>query len=398
MRKLITYNRLQYEPLKDRFRKEGLGVVSILELHGNDHGGELLDEGAVVDVSRFVPLFSGNPPLASNFELVIHLMPDDVIFIGDEDEISGGTYSLRTIFDTFENCGIEVDEDMKTNEKEKRTLVSLPEDEFASVLATLKKELIGQNPFKRAFESQARNFRLFNVLGEQPILSLLLLGPSGVGKTEVARILSGAIAPGQPLSKINLGNYSSKDSLNSLIGSPRGYMGSEEGELSKKVDSTDAGVLLVDEFEKAEPAVWNFFLDLLETGSFTDSLGVAHDLAGYIIVFTTNCPCDKLDDTFPNELLSRFNMKVHFSKLSTDEKSDFVRRYLNRVAEKYRDLGGQSLPPLPSNLADKAIAEIDVDKTDNIRILKNQTRSWLCSFVDKARKPSGPELRDSLAT
>lgn len=50
-------------------------------------------------------------------------------------------------------------------------------------------------------------------------------------------------------------------------------MGSEEGELSRKIDSSDAGVLLVDEFEKAEPAVWNFFLDLLETGTFTDSQG-----------------------------------------------------------------------------------------------------------------------------
>ena len=384
--------------MMESFREEDLKTFSILELYESDQIAEQLVRDAVVDVSSLIPLLAGNPQLASRFELIIHMMPNNVIFIGDEDVVSAGTYSLRTVFDTFENCGIEVDEGMKTNEKEKRTLVSLDKDEFDSVIATLEDELIGQNPFKRAFGSQARNFRLFNVLGEQPIMSLLLLGPSGVGKTEVARILSDAIAPGQPLSKINLGNYSSKDSLNSLIGSPRGYVGSEEGELSKKVDSTDAGVILVDEFEKAEPAVWNFFLDLLETGSFTDSLGTIHNLTGYIIVFTTNCPCEKLDDTFPSELLSRFNMKVHFSKLSTDEKTDFVRRYLNRVAKKYRDLGGQSLPLLPTDLADRAIAEIDVDKTDNIRILKNQTRFWLSSVVDKARKPGIPALPNRPAT
>lgn len=119
---------------------------------------------------------------------------------------------------------------------------------------------------------------------------MLLLGPSGVGKTETARILSNLLAPGQPLPKINFGNYSSKDSLNSLIGSPRGYIGSEEGELALKIEASESGVILIDEFEKANPAVWNFFLDLLESGHFTDSQGAMHDLDGYTIVFTSNAP------------------------------------------------------------------------------------------------------------
>ena len=304
MRKLITYNRLQYESLMENFQERGLRSLSLLELQQNNLIAEIASEDVVVDVSSFIALLIGDPQFASKFEMLIHLMPSDTIFIGDEDIVREGAYPLRTMFDNFENCGIEIDEGWQENDRAKKTLVSLDEDGFADTLIALNNELIGQVPFK----SQARNFRLFNALDEQPIMSLLLLGPSGVGKTEVARILSEAIAPGQSLPKINLGNYSSKDSLNSLIGSPRGYMGSEEGELGKKVDSTDAGVLLVDEFEKAEPAVWNFFLDLLETGSFTDSLGTVHDLTGFIIVFTTNCPLEKMSETFPDELLSRFSM------------------------------------------------------------------------------------------
>ncbi|MEQ3364263.1 AAA family ATPase, partial [Raoultibacter massiliensis] len=222
----------------------------------------------------------------------------------------------------------------------------------------------------------------FYALEEQKVFSLLLLGPSGVGKTEVAKILSGAIASNQPLPKINLGNYSSKDSLNSLIGSPRGYVGSEEGELGRKLDSSKAGVLLVDEFEKAEPAVWNFFLDLLETGTYTDSQGREHDLGGYVIVFTTNCPREHLETTFPAELLSRFSLIAHFVRLNHDEKEKIVERYVSGIADAYKKLSNRSWPPLPENIAERALQEIDVDGIDNIRILKNVARSWLTSFVE----------------
>lgn len=165
-------------------------------------------------------------------------------------------------------------------------------------------------------------------------------------------------------------------------------MGSEEGELGKKIDSSDAGILLVDEFEKAEPAVWNFFLDLLETGSFTDSQGMEHDLRGFIIVFTTNCPLGKINETFPAELLSRFSLMSLFSKLSISDKKLFVERYVSMFAKKYRETDLKGLPTLPDDIADKAKVEIDIEATENIRILKNTTRSWISEFVEKARKSS----------
>ena len=71
--------------------------------------------------------------------------------------------------------------------------------------------------------------------------------------------------------------------MNSLIGSPRGYIGSESGELFEKVKNTDVGILLIDEFEKANPKVFNFFLEMLETGVATNSLGEELVLDGFII-------------------------------------------------------------------------------------------------------------------
>lgn len=387
MLQLVTYKKSQYEALVDRLMSDGFELASLLEFSGSDRAATLLPETKLaVDVSSFTALLSGEPALAAKFELLLYQMPDTTVFISDEDAAGKEAYPLRIMFDDVSNCGITAPEDDQKAEGSKRTLASLDERALGEVLGRLSHDLIGQMEFKQAFESQARTFRLFNALGEQPILSLLLLGPSGVGKTEAARILCEAIAPGQPLPKINLGNYSSKDSLNSLIGSPRGYTGSEEGELSRKIDSSDAGVLLVDEFEKAESAVWNFFLDLLETGTFTDSQGMEHDLKGFTIVFTTNCPREKLSGTFPAELLSRFSLKARFSQLSTEDKRLFIERYVSKIYERSLSLSPEDVPKLPKDIADRALAEIDVRAIDNIRILKNVARSWISDLVEKSRE------------
>ena len=204
---------------------------------------------------------------------------------------------------------------------------------------------------------------------------------SGVGKTETARILSDLLAPGQPLPKINFGNYSSKDSLNSLIGSPRGYIGSEEGELALKIEASESGVILIDEFEKADPAVWNFFLDLLESGHFTDSQGVMHDLNGYAIVFTSNAPREEVREKFPPELLSRFSLKARLAPLSTEDKQAFVRRYIENVATKYQRI--RNTLPHPDDVANAALEGIDVSKEENIRVLKNEARKWFADYINE---------------
>ena len=100
------------------------------------------------------------------------------------------------------------------------------------------------------------------------------------------------------LQKVNFGNYSNEFSLSSLIGSARGYVGSDDGEIFIRVRNTDVGVILIDEFEKSNATLFNFFLDVLESGKMVSSQADELDINGFIIVFTSNIS----KEDFPNRI------------------------------------------------------------------------------------------------
>lgn len=173
---------------------------------------------------------------------------------------------------------------------------------------------------------------------ERKIFSIIICGESGIGKTEFAKILSSELYPNSPLIKINFGNYSTEGVLNSLIGSPLGYVGSEEGgELIKKIESSKAKVILIDEFEKATPSVYNFFYELLEDGIFTDRHEVEHNLDGYIIVFTSNMSQSQYIKHIPDSLKSRFDMVYYFVDLPVPEKLEFIFITANSLIAKLKE-------------------------------------------------------------
>lgn len=393
MLNLITYRKDQFARLRNWLQSEGYAYTSALSLSSMAQiAQQTVEHKMAVDVSSLLSLLdpsSGKEDMAATCEILLYQMPDSTKFIADETAANRRTYELRTIFDTIRPCSIEgAGEDQAMfNEKKPKRLIDLDDSETKELLDQFVHDLIGQDNFKDDFRKQVEIFRLFNSIGEQPILSLFLIGPSGVGKTETARILSSLLAPGESLAKINFGNYSSKDSLNSLIGSPRGYMGSEEGELTMKIERSNSGVILIDEFEKGDSAVWSFFLDLLENGKFTDSQGEEHDLNGYTIVFTSNTPRNEVQDKFPPELLSRLNLKVDFAALSDKDKKTFVSRYITSVAKKYRSSVDESLED-QNVIAERALQEINTANEDNIRILKNNARKWFADYI--AERKEGP--------
>ena len=217
-------------------------------------------------------------------------------------------------------------------------------------------------------KEELTKYRLFNRIGQQPIFSVLICGASGIGKTEVARLLHQKLAADEPMIKINFGNYSAQDALNSLIGSPRGYIGSNKGELPDKLMRSRSKVILIDEFEKASKSVYNFFLQLLEEGKFTDSLGREYDLNKYIIVFTSNMPKEKIGDFLPPELRSRFNYKCAFWPLSTKEKEQYVAFTSERYLEKIRC----ECPEIDGTLKASDIINIDVSRYSNMRDINSE--------------------------
>lgn len=391
MLNLTTYRRNQFARLKDRLKSEGYDYTSALSLTSTAQIAQQARERSIaVDISSLISLpdsSGGKAGIVATFEALLYQMPKNTVFVADETAANKYVYEMRTIFDTVQPCDIDSNsEDQAVLSKENpKRLIDLDDSETKALLDQFACDLIGQDQFKGDFRKQVEIFRLFNSIGEQPILSMFLIGPSGVGKTETARILSGLLAPGESLAKINFGNYSSKDSLNSLIGSPRGYMGSEEGELTMKIERSKSGVILIDEFEKGDSAVWSFFLDLLENGKFTDSQGEEHDLNGYTIVFTSNTPRTEVQDKFPPELLSRLNLKVDFAALSDKEKKAFVSRYIASVAKKYRSSVDESLED-QNVIAERALQEISTTNEDNIRILKNNARKWFADYIAERNK------------
>lgn len=391
MLNLTTYRRNQFARLKDRLKSEGYDYTSALSLTSTAQIAQQARERSIaVDISSLISLpdsSGGKAGIVATFEALLYQMPKNTVFVADETAANKYAYEMRTIFDTVQPCDIDnnsEDQAVLSKENPKR-LIDLDDSETKALLDQFACDLIGQDQFKGEFRKQVEIFRLFNSIGEQPILSLFLIGPSGVGKTETARILSKLLAPGEPLPKVNFGNYSSKDSLNSLIGSPRGYMGSEEGELTMKIERSNSGVILIDEFEKGDSTVWSFFLDLLENGKFTDSQGDEHDLNGYTIVFASNTPRTEVQGKFPPELLSRFNLKVNFKPLNDKEKKTFVSRHITSVAEKYRSSIDESVEN-PDVIAERALQDIDTANEENIRVLKNTARKWFAGYIAERSK------------
>lgn len=204
--------------------------------------------------------------------------------------------------------------------------------------------LKGHDDFKGDFRHNLLKFSFLNNMGERSIFSIILCGESGIGKTEFAKILSAKLYPNESLIKINFGNYSTEGALNSLIGSPLGYVGSEEGgELINEIVRSKSKVILIDEFEKATPSVYNFFYELLEDGVFTDRHGKKHDLNGYIIVFTSNMTQAQYQKHIPDSLKSRFDMVYYFVDVPKEEKEMFIEHHAKNLIDKLKGHFGKEI-------------------------------------------------------
>jgi ATPase AAA-2 domain protein len=257
---------------------------------------------------------------------------------------------------------------------------SLTEQQINSLEENLNKKLYGHKEFKEEFINQIKNYSILYNLGEIKIMSLLICGDSGTGKTELARIIHETFFSGSNIIKINLGNYKTQGAINSLIGSPKGYYGSERGgELSNKIKNSDSKVILIDEFEKADTDIFNFFYELLEDGKFTDLNENEYDLNGYLIIFTTNLKEKNYKEVIPAPLLSRFTMKALFEPVGFEIKNKYIVEKAKALVEKYNDKYGKTI-----DYAD-VIKKIDknvINSTKNFRYLNRLVQKALISTIE----------------
>ena len=249
---------------------------------------------------------------------------------------------------------------------------------------SLTDNLIGHDSFKKDFINKLKDFPILYKLGEMKIFSLLICGNPGVGKTELARIIHKTMYKESKMIKVNLGNYKTQGALNSLIGSPIGFIGSERGgELSNKIRNSDSKVILIDEFEKADTDIFNFFYELLEDGKFTDLTGNEYDLNGYIIVFTTNLSKDNYKEILPPPLVSRFTLKSFFENPNDVEKLAFIEKRINQLLILYKAENLQ-----PQITARKIKSNLDyetISKISDFRVINRIITSALTKTIDNAK-------------
>jgi ATP-dependent Clp protease ATP-binding subunit ClpC len=175
--------------------------------------------------------------------------------------------------------GIPVD---KISEPEQKKLLKMEE--------ALKERVVGQDEAIQKLSKAIRRTRAGLKDPEKPIGSFIFLGPTGVGKTELAKVLTEYLFDSQDsLIRIDMSEYMEKFSVSRLVGAPPGYVGYEEGgQLTEKVRRKPYSVVLLDEIEKAHPDVFNILLQVLDDGILTDGLGRRVDFRNTIIIMTSN--------------------------------------------------------------------------------------------------------------
>ena len=386
MSELVFDTKNQFFNFKTEQIEAGFEFISMSQLLSSQKI-ESLDshQQYYIDLSYIVNFIKNNDLHMLNFEQLINSLEENNYFICDKAYEKDAKYLFRYVFDDFRDVETKISENtdevkplQETKSSTVKKITDLNETELNLFFSTFDSRLYGHERFKEEFKELVTSFRVFNKLGEHKILSLFLMGDSGVGKTEVARTIHKALGSKTKLAKINFGNYSSHDALNSLIGSPLGYIGSDGGELLKRVNESDVGLILIDEFEKADNAVFNYFLDVLENGKIINSQADEYDANGYIIVFTSNISKENFKTKISPELRSRFDYKGVFNLLTDEDKRKFVHFRVNEIVEKYKKFVSKDIP---DKLHDTIVSQIDVSKFSNMRDLNKKIKDTFVACV-----------------
>ncbi len=228
---------------------------------------------------------------------------------------------------------------------------------------TLSKFVIGQDEAVQAVSKAVRRNRVGIGSDSRPIGSFVFLGPTGVGKTELARVLAREFfGSAEALVKIDMSEFGERHTVSRLVGAPAGYVGYDEGgQLTDKIRRQPYSLVLFDEIEKAHPEVFNMLLQILEDGVLTDAKGRKIDFSNTIIIMTSNIGAEKLQ--------KEANLGFHAS--GSDDLKDLDTLH-NANKSKVHDELKKMMRPELLNRIDKTIVFRALTKKDVLKILDLQ--------------------------
>ena len=222
----------------------------------------------------------------------------------------------------------------KLVEGEVRKLLRLEEN--------LRERVVGQDEAVAAVANTMRRARAGLQDPDRPLGSFIFLGPTGVGKTELARALAALLFDAEDaMIRIDMSEYQEQHAVSRFIGAPPGYVGHEEaGQLTEAVRRRPYAVVLFDEIEKAHPEVLNVMLQLLDDGRLTDGKGRTVDFRNVVVIMTSNLGSRQIDDLrahFRPEFLNRVDEIILFRALGRSHLAAIVEIQLRRLAQRLDD-------------------------------------------------------------
>lgn len=264
----------------------------------------------------------------------------------------------------------------KLDENEVENLINLE--------TNLLSRIFGQDSVVKHVANSVKVAKVDTLDESGPAVSYLFLGPSGVGKTEMAKALAQYVyGDEKSLVRFDMSEYMEKHAVAKLIGAPPGYEGFEAGGiLTNSVRKKPVGIYLFDEIEKAHPDVFNIFLQVLSDGRLTDNVGRTVDFSDIMIIMTSNIgqpyylnpelsdesarelATNELNNTYRSELLNRFNGReniLHFKRLPIEVIEKIIRREITKLNNSYQARG------LAINMQDSCISAFCQDHYDLIR-------------------------------
>jgi len=234
----------------------------------------------------------------------------------------------------------------------------------------LHQRVVGQGEAVEAVANALRRARTGLQDPNRPIGSFVFLGPTGVGKTELAKALAEFMFDDErAMVRLDMSEYQERHTVARLIGAPPGYVGYEEGgQLTEAVRRRPYSVVLLDEIEKAHNEVFDVLLQILDDGRLTDGQGRTVDFRNTVLIMTSNIrSADQMSEHFRPEFLNRIDEIVEFKALTREQLAEIVEYQLARLRER---LAERRIELELTEAAKEALAEAGWDPTYGARPLK----------------------------